>query len=166
MAVGLFINKTDLRRYTIVDANIDENIYLPIIELAQETHIQKLLGTDLYRKIESDIAGSTLTGDYLTLVNLYLNKATIFYTMVELLPIAGWNLSNNGLGKRTSELLDQSENGDIDLLERKYRDLAEHYSNLARKYICNNISSFPEYNTNDSEDIYPESDTYSTNWEI
>lgn len=166
MAVGLFINKKDLKRYTIVDGNFDENLYLPIIELAQETHIQKLLGSDLYRKIENDIAGSTLTGEYLTLVNSFLNKATIFYTMVELIPIAGWNLSNNGLGKRTSELLDQSDDGDTDLLEKKYRDLAEHYGDLARKYICNNISSFPEYNTNDSEDIYPESDTFSSNWEI
>lgn len=166
MAVGLFVNKKDLKRYTIIDGNLDENVYLPMIEIAQETHIQSLLGSDLYRKIEGDIASSSLSGNYLTLVNSFLNKATIFYALTDLVVISGYDLSNNGLGRRTSENKDQVTENEVDILQRKYRDWAEHYANLAIKHICNNISNFPEYNTNDSEDIYPANKAYSTNWEI
>lgn len=170
MAIGLLINKKDLKRYTVLDGNIDENLYLPQIELAQETHIQKLLGSDLYRKIEGLVANGTLgdgaNSDYKYLVDNFINKATIFYSMLEIIPIISYNASNNGLGKKTSEIQTETDNSDINFLTEKYRDLAEHYANLCKKYICKYSTKFPEYNTNTSEDIYPEEDVYFTTWEL
>lgn len=168
--VGLFINKKDLKRYTILDGNIDENLYLPIIEVAQEQHIQKLLGSDLYIKIRGLVESSTLSDvanvDYKLLVDNFINKATVFYTMVDLIPVISYNASNNGLGKKVSENIENATKDEINDLISLYRDKAEHYSNLCRKYICENISKYPEYNTNNAEDIYPETKTFSTNWEI
>ena len=170
MAVGLFINKKDLKRYTIIDGNFDEDLYFPSIEIAQELHLQNVLGSNLYNKIKGLIEAGTLSDvgnvDYKYLVDNFLNKATIFYTMVELLPVSSYSLSNNGLGKKTSELKDQNDDNELDNLIQKYNDLAEHYSNLCIKYICNNISKYPEYNTGNENGIYPDGDAFSTNWEI
>jgi len=69
MAKGLMISRKDLVKYTSLGGNIDTDKFIQYVLIAQEITIQQLLGTDLYEKIQTDIESSSLTGDYLTLVN-------------------------------------------------------------------------------------------------
>ena len=72
MATALFISRTDLVKNTILDGNVDTDKFIPYIKIAQEVHIQNYLGSELYNKISSDIIAGTLSGNYLTLVNTYV----------------------------------------------------------------------------------------------
>lgn len=87
MATALFIKRQDLVRNSILDGNVDTDKFIQYIKIAQEIHIRNYLGTDLYNKISTDILAGTLTGDYLELVNTYVQPMLIHYAMVDYLPL-------------------------------------------------------------------------------
>ena len=53
MAKALFITVIDLKRKSIIDGNLDADKVIQFIEVAQDTHIQNYLGTDLYNKLQT-----------------------------------------------------------------------------------------------------------------
>ena len=83
MATALFIKRADLVRNTALSGNVDPDKFLQFIKLAQEIHVRNYLGTDLYDKISNDIIDDDLSGDYLALVNDYIQPMLIHYAMAE-----------------------------------------------------------------------------------
>lgn len=164
MATALFIKRSDLVKNSIIDGNVDTDDFIHYIKIAQEIHIQNFLGTKLYNKISSDIIGGTLSGAYQTLVNNYVQDMLIFYAMVEYLPFTAYKIKNGGIFKHTSESGEVPSKSEIDYLVNKYRDKAEYYTRRMIDYVTFNISSFPEYNTNNNEDVYPDKDSLFQGW--
>ena len=93
MATALFINRTDLVKNSIIDGNVDTDKFIQFIKVAQQIDIQNLLGTELYKKIGADITseaggGAGLTGNYLTLVNDYVQPTLIWFAQMNYIPLA------------------------------------------------------------------------------
>ena len=166
MAKALFITTADLKKFTVVNGNLDPDKFTQFILVAQETHIQNFLGSDLYEKIEADIIAGTLTGDYATLVSDYLKPMLIQYALLEYLPFAAYTVANKGVFKHTSEASEGVSKTEIDYLVEKTRDIAEHYTERFIQYICNNSTLFPEYNTNSNGDMYPSTKNNFSGWYI
>ena len=86
MATALFITQEDLVRNSIISGSTDYDKIIQFVKIAQIIDIQNLLGTDLYNKISEDIisgaaGGAGLSGDYLTLVNEYIQPTfCLLYT--------------------------------------------------------------------------------------
>ena len=165
MATPLFIKRSDIVKNTALSGNVDPDKFLQFVKLAQEIHIQNFLGTDLYNKISNNILASALTGDYLSLVNDYVQPMLIHYAMAEYLPFAAYTIANGGVFKHNSENATQPSKSEIDVLISKERDYAEYYTNRFVDYMSFNASSmFPEYYTNNNEDIYPDKESYYQGW--
>ena len=79
MATALFISRTDLVKNSILDGNVDTDKFIQFVKISQEIHIQNYLGTKLYNRISNDIISNNLSGDYLSLVNDYLQPMLIHY---------------------------------------------------------------------------------------
>ena len=164
MATALFISRTDLVKNSILDGNVDTDKFIQYIKIAQEMHIQKYLGTKLYNRISNDIISNTLSGDYLSLVNDYLQPMLIHYAMMDYLPFAAYQIKNGGVFKHNSENSETVSKDEIDFLTKKQRDFAEYYTRRFIDFICFNSTKFPEYNNNTETDIYPDKNTNSSNW--
>lgn len=165
MATALFIKRADLVKNTALSGNVDTDKFIQFIKLAQEIHVRNYLGSDLYNKISSDIITSTLSGDYLNLVNDYIQPMLIHFAMSEYLPFAAYTIANGGVYKHTSENATQPLKEEIDSLIAKERDYAEYYTNRFIEYMSFNASSkFPEYYSNNNEDIYPDKDSLFQGW--
>ena len=167
MATALFISRTDLVKNTILDGNVDTDKFIQFIKIAQEIHIKNYLGTKLYDKISTDIlgtGGASLSGAYLTLVNDYVQDMLIHYAMVDYLPFAAYQVKNSGIFKHTSENSESVSKSEVDYLVQKEREFAEYYTRRMIDYVTFNISSFPEYNTNNNEDVYPDKDSLFNGW--
>ena len=123
MATPLFIKRSDIVKNTALSGSVDPDKFLQFVKLAQEIHIRNFLGTDLYDKISSDIIGSSLTGDYLSLVNDYIQPMLIHYAMAEYLSFASYTISNGGVFKHNSENASQPTKEEVDVLITKERDL-------------------------------------------
>lgn len=164
MATALFISRTDLVKNTILSGNIDSDKFLQFIKIAQEIHIRNYLGSKLYNYIGARIIAGNLTGAYLTLVNDYVQDMLIHYAMVDYLPFAAYQISNGGVFKHTSENAISVDKNEVDYLVGKEREFAEYYTRRMIEYVTYNISSFPEYNTNSNEDVYPDKDSLFNGW--
>ena len=99
----LFVNPDYMKRMTQLNGGVEDAVMVPAIILAQDKHIQQYLGTDLLNKLKADIQAETLTGNYEALVDGYVRKATVWWSMVELLPNLYVKLDNGGLVIRTAE---------------------------------------------------------------
>jgi hypothetical protein len=164
MATALFIKRADLVRSTILDGNVDTDDFIHYVKVAQEIHVKNYVGSKLYDKISADIIGGSLSGGYLTLVNDYLQDMLINFAMVEYLPFAGYKIKNGGIFKRSAENSEIPSKREIDYLVTKYQDRAEYYTRRMIDYVTYNIGSYPEYNTNNNEDVYPDKDSLFHGW--
>lgn len=165
MATALFIKRSDLIKNTALSGSIDTDKFIQFIKIAQEIHIQNYLGSDLYDKISADIIGGTLSGDYLNLVNDYVQPMLIHFAMVEYLPFAAYTIANGGVYKHNSENSSLAQKEEIDSLIAKERDYAEYYTQRLIDYLSYNApSKFPEYYSNNNEEIYPDKNALFNGW--
>ena len=164
MATALFIKPIDIKRNTIIDGNVDVDKFIQFIKIAQQIHVRNYLGSDLYNKISSDIIADTLTGDYLSLVNTYIQPMLIHFAMVDYLPFAAYQVKNGGVFKHSSENSETVSKNEVDYLVNKEREFAEYYTRRFIDYMANNQNLFPEYTTNSNEDVYPDKDATFNGW--
>lgn len=166
MATALFIKRQDLIRNSILDGNVDTDKFIQYIKIAQEIHVRNYLGTDLYNKISNDILADTLDGDYLELINTYIQPMLIHYAMVDYLPFAAFQIKNGGVYKHNSETADSATKEEIEFLIQKERDIAEYYTRRFVDYMSFNQESFPEYYTNSNDDIHPDTNATFHGWQL
>ena len=167
MATALFIKRADLIKNTAMSGSVDTDKFIQFIKIAQEIHVRNYMGTDLYDKISQDIIDGNLTGDYLNLVNDYIQPMLIHYAMAEYLPFAAYTIANGGVYKHNSENSSIANKEEVDLLISRERDYAEYYTQRFIDYMSFNADSkFPEYYTNSNEDIYPDKDALFHGWNL
>ena len=165
MADALFITRKDLVKFSSLNGNVDTDKFLQYIKIAQDIHIQNYLETDLYNKIQVDIEGSSLAGDYLALVTDYIKPMLTHWAMVEMLPYISYTIANKGVYKHSSENSENVSKEEVDFLIEKERTTAQYYTDRFIDYMSFNASSkFPEYYTNNNEDVYPDKDANFGGW--
>jgi len=164
MATALFVSRDEIVKFTALNGNIDTDNFLQWVKVAQDIHIQSYLGTKLFKKINDDLVAGTLSGNYLSLTNVYIKPMLIHWSMVEYLPFAAYTISNKGVYKHNSETSDTVNKDEIDFLVEKERSIAENYSRRFIDYMSFNQSLFPEYNTNSNADVYPTKESDFNGW--
>jgi hypothetical protein len=156
---ALFITADDLKRYSVLNGNVDVNKFMQYVEIAQDIHIQTYLGTDLYNKLQSLIIAGTLddlvNADYKSLLITYIKPMHIHWSLVEFMPYAAYTVANGGVYKHTSETSQSVDKNEVDFLTEKNRTTAQFYTRRFLDYICFNSATFPEYNSNSNGDMYP-----------
>jgi hypothetical protein len=164
MAKALFVTRQDISVFTAANGSIDNDKLLPFINQAQDIHIQNYLGTDLYDKIQADIVAGTLAGVYLTLVTDYVKSMLLHWSMVEYLPYAGVNIANGGIYTKNPENSTALSKDHVDALIEKSRDTAQFYTRRFIDYMTYNLSSYPEYQSNSNDDMYPDDIAENRGW--
>ncbi len=166
MAEALLVTRQDIVKFTALNANCDTDKFIQFVKIAQDTDLQNYTGTQLLEKIKADILASTLTGDYLTLTTTYLKPMLIHLAMKYYLPFAAYTISNKGVYKHNSENSTNVEKNEVDYLITKQTAIAQHYVERFIEYITGNTNLFPEYNSNSSGDMYPDTNNNYTGWYI
>ena len=164
MPKTLFISPLYVKQKTLIKGNLDADKLLQFIETAQEIHIQNVLGTDLKDRLETGIADADLNADEDILLTEYVMPALVHWTMIEYLPYSGFSISNKGVFKESSENSETASMDDINYLMEKQRDTAMYWNNRLIDYLCYNSTLYPEYITNEEEDITPERDQVYPSW--
>jgi hypothetical protein len=161
---ALFITLKELKRKSIFDGNLDADKIVQFIEVAQDTEIQTYLGTKLYNKLQADIIGNTLTGDYKTLVDDYIKPMLIWYTQAAFIPYAAYQISNGGIYKHNSENATSVDQSEINSLASHATETAEFYTQRFMDHMNYNSNLYPEYISNQNDGMYPEKDVNFTGW--
>ena len=156
----LLISEAKVKAFTDINNNLDPSLIKSTIREAQIIHITRLLGTKLYDKIIDDVDAGTLTGNYKSLVDDYVQDALLYWSYYESLESIYLRPRNNGLL--------QPQGGDnalsVDMLiydkkRRSVKNKAEYFSERLVDYLCFNNSLFPEYGTEQNDEIFPDAGT-------
>jgi hypothetical protein len=83
MAKALLVTNTDIKRFTALNGNVDADKFVQFVAIAQDIHVQGMLGTDLLEKIQADIVAGTLAEPYLSLLTTYIKPCLIHAAMLE-----------------------------------------------------------------------------------
>ena len=157
----LFISATRLKKDTALGGSVDDNLIMPYILLAQDMNILPVLGTDLYEAIKTKINGGTLTGDYKTLMETYIQPALVQFSFSQLAPYLRLRFVNNAVVVMgATEQSSSATYDDIKPLMDTATDAAEFYRQRMIDYLRNNSSSFPEYTSNTGSDLDPTTRNY------
>jgi hypothetical protein len=165
MATTLFITPNDLKQNTILNGNVDTDLFLNFIKIAQQMHIQNYLGTQLYNSITNKIKNNNLTGDYLDLVTEYIQPMLIHFAMVDYLPFANYQIRNGGVFKHRTDNSESTSKDELDLLVQKHRTFSDFYAQRFVDYMGIFASQmFPEYWLNRNADMFPDRKPSSAPW--
>ena len=160
MAKALFITTKDIKRYSVLSGNVDPDKFIYMVEIAQDTEVQNYLGTKLLEKLQDLILAGTINDPanaaYKTLLETYIKPMTIYWALVCYMPFAAYTVANGGVYKHTSESSVTVDKDEVDYLVEKYRDIAQFYTNNFIDFMVYNQTTYPEYNANTQDDIYPD----------
>ena len=164
MAYVLFISEAKLKDSTAINLNVDPEILLPYVLQAQRIYIETKLGTTLYEKLESLITAGTIgnVGNeaYKTLVDEYIGDCLPSWAFHMCIPYLRFKTENGNIYSKTSETGNALSTEEAQHLREEVRNNAEYFTERMIKYITNNITLFPEYNTNSGADISPDQNAY------
>ena len=150
------------------------------ILIAQDLHLQDIIGTDLYDDIISEyesyfidvdlgVSGITeadyVSEEYLTLVHNYIQPCVLYYTLYESVYDLYSKIANKSIVTQNS---DNSTVVDESFMEKRKKDFlnkAEYYSKRLSNFLEDNYQTYPKYNSSGGNfsDIIPNNQAYLSN---
>jgi len=156
--IQLFIKETDIAELTGFSGNIDSDSIKPAINVAQTTHLKRILGQTLYDKISTEIENNTLSGDYLTIYNDYIVYMTAFFSASIYLSLNTSKTTNAGTYKLNPDNATSSSNNEVVILGNNYKAIAASYEDNFREFM--KTISIPEWTSTENT----KSSTNILNW--
>ena len=164
MSYVLFISEAKLKDSTAINLNVDVELLLPYVRQAQKLYVETKLGTDLTQKLKDLITAGTIgnVGNeaYKTLVDDYIGDMLPNWAFYHAVPFLRFKIENGNIYSKTSETGTALSTEEAQHLREEVRNTAEYYTERMIEYVRNNITSFPEYNTNSGADVSPDENAY------
>jgi hypothetical protein len=141
----LFLTEQTFKERTGASNAIDGKQLFPMIKVAGDMFIQPVLGSTLYKRLQTGVEANDLSNDEKTLIDDYITDSLIWYTM-SLLPMAmGYQLFSKGFLQKTSEESTPPSRADLELIEKKYTSMAEFYNKRLISFLQENYTLYSEY---------------------
>jgi hypothetical protein len=159
----LFITETLFKERTGASVAIDGKQIFPIIKVAQDIYVQGAVGSTLYNRLQEGIDNDDLNNDEKALLDNYITDCLIWFTM-SLLPMTmGYQLFSKGFLQKTAEESTTPDQKALELIESRYKELAEFYKQRLINYLKENYTTYQEYlnNTAAYDVIFPEQSAYT-----
>ena len=150
MTTTFIISEAKIREFTTLNDSVDTSLIKNGIRVAQDVHLQRIIGTKLYKSLLSQIdAGPTWTNsNYQTLVDDYIQDFLLYAAYYEILEAVMYRPRNNGLlsptGGENSEKVDMTA---YNALRQSALNKMEFYGDKLSSYIAEEQALFPELNS-------------------
>lgn len=160
MTTVFLLSEAKLRAFTSLNNSVDSDLVRNSIRTAQDYRLQSILGTLLYQKLLDDVQAGTISGNYKTLLDNYVQDFLLYAAYYEALEEIYLRPRNNGLLKPNGG--ENSDPVDRDIYEMKRQSVlnkATFYADKLTKYLIEENGLFPELNQ--SNKLYEQVPDYS-----
>jgi hypothetical protein len=151
MANKLLISENKLKAFTNTNKNVDIDAIRAEIGIAQDIHLQPLLGTKFYDQLLNQISvtGNTFNADELTLVNDYIAPYLIQTAYFEMIPHLHYRTMNRGIVQGEMESATAVDIETMKYLRGIQFQRANFYKMRLQDYLITGRGQnlFPAYNT-------------------
>lgn len=168
MAV-LLISEQYIKDNSLIEGNVEAKLLTPMIILSQDKYILPLLGTTLYNDILSQVVANTVSSDYQSLLNDYIQKALLWYVQAEAVLPLSYKFTNKNVMQKNSDNSVPATMSDLLKLKDQFLNDAEYYANRCRLHLLANPDTFPKYRQitgNSIETVRPETTPYQTGFAL
>lgn len=154
------INEEYLKEYSLFPSNYDMKEVKNFIPIAEQIHIQPILGTPLYEELLEQVTTNTLTDANSTLL-LEVYKVLGLAVVYEALPFVWAHITAVGITKGKSDNSDSVENKDMAYLNTHIKSQLEYTKTQLKKWLDDYSNNFPLYIkedtviTNRQMEVYP-----------
>lgn len=161
------ISEATLKKYSLINDNVDACYIAPAIQKAQDMGLQPLIGTYLYDKICSLIIEGTIGDDanvnHKTLLDVYITPYLCQKVMSEIqIPLFA-KIRNSGILNSTDQQTQQLTMQEVEYIKRNFDQDATFYGTRMVEYLCTNNTLFPEYRQiRDSADMQADHNSFNT----
>lgn len=170
MANVLLVSENKIKAFTNINKNVDMDVIRAEIGIAQDIHLQTILGTKFYDQLLSKVTatGNTFTADELILVNDYIANFLIQVAYYEMIPNLHLRTMNTGIVKAGA--VDGGRDG-VDIESMKYlrtiqKQRADFYKMRLQDYLIigKGQGKFPAYLSQNTQDgmLPDKSDKYNS----
>lgn len=162
------IDIDSLKKLSLINANVEVSAIRPVLKRSQDMYVEPILGSALYERLLDGVENSNLTANELILVNDYIAIVLSIACEIRMGNAITNEIRNIGLGNATGP---NFQAANINGIEREkdisYKDLT-FYKNRLKRYLCENESLYPLYNSTNLYGVKKEGKTnsYSQNFFI
>ncbi len=136
------ITESLFKQHSPVTSNTDITEFVPYISIAQELHIEPILGEPLMSELKEQISTNTLTSDNSDLI-IKIAPVLSFYAVYQALPFHWASIVNKGITIRESENSKGVDIKDIAQLRRWIKDDAEVLVKQLISFLCRCRAKYP-----------------------
>jgi hypothetical protein len=143
------ISEDLFKQHSPVTSNTDITEFVPYISIAQELHIEPVLGEPLMSELKTQIESNTLTPENSDLI-IKTAPALSFYAVYQALPFHWATIVNKGVTIRESENSKGVDIKDIAQLRRWIKDDADTLKSQLIDFLCRCKNKYPLWRPLDS----------------
>lgn len=168
MANVLLISENKLKAFTNINKNVDMDAIRAEVSIAQDIHLQPLLGTKFYNHLLSQVTstGNTFNADELILVNDYIAPYLIQTAYFEMIPHLHYRTMNRGIVEGDMESARSVDTETMKYLRTVQKQRSDFYKMRLQDYLITGQgqNKFPDYLTYSTIDgmVPDKSDKYNS----
>lgn len=145
----LLISEKTLKKYTLINDNVDGMYILPAIQMAQDVDLDTIIGPVLNKKLQQlvktgDIVKSEFS-NYKFLLDEYVTPYLCWQVMTNIQIAVNYKISNSGVVDNYDERKNRLDYTHSKALSDQYQKYANSYATKLKNYLCANSSKYPEY---------------------
>ena len=140
------------KRNSVVNLNVDDSLINPQIIKAQNLNIERVLGSDLFNLLLSEVEAQSVSARMVTLLEDYIQPALVEWVTYAGLLYFNYKVTNKAVLKKSSDNSEASDLNEVNYLRQDVRDDAEYYTDRLVKFLCANDTVYPEYEDGNTED--------------
>jgi hypothetical protein len=149
MANVLLVSEGKLKAFTNINKNLDIDAIRAELSVAQDLHLQPLLGTKFYKHLLAQVypTGNTFNADELELVNEYIAPFLINVSYFEMIPHLHYRTMNRGIVEGQMESATSVDAETMKYLRGIQKQRSEFYKQRLQDYLITGEgqNKFPDY---------------------
>lgn len=141
----LLVSAQKVKSFTETNSNVDEQLLLAGVQVAQDLGLQNLLGTSFYQHMLDAAQSNTLTPQETTLLQDYIQPYLLWRATWESLPTLWMRVMNKSVIVGQTEQGVPVDKSNLTYLRQIHESRYEFYAQRMMDYIRNNPSYYPLY---------------------
>lgn len=145
----LLISEQTLKKYTLINDNVDGMYILPAIQSAQDIDLDTIIGPVLNNKLQQLVKNSDIVQPkyekYKVLLDEYVTPYLCWQVMTNIQIAVNFKLSNSGVVENYDERKNRLDYTHSKALSDQYQKYANAYATKLKNYLCANSNQYPEY---------------------
>lgn len=152
----LLISEKTIKKYTLINDNIDGEYLLPAIQMSQDVDLDTTIGTKLNKKIQDLVLTNEINTEanvhYKKLLEEYITPYLCWLVMANVQVAVNYKFTNSGMVENYDENKQRLGYQDSKALSVQYDKYATAYGAKLKDYLIDNSNLYPEYFACDNTD--------------